>query len=185
MGLYEELCESFPLEDIHPYGFVLIVPKEVFRSEWESQLKSEGVQIYTNSYNNRVCFFLRKKNTNSQAEAKPAEQPKELKPIEWNEETLRIVEKLRGQGLGYRKISQKLEEMGFKVSHTALMKKLKERNGNGAVAPMLAHSKKLNPQNEDDSLFKEYLEASELLYPKYRKACAVLLREAAKQLENS
>ncbi|MEM3551658.1 MAG: hypothetical protein QXV01_11280 [Candidatus Bathyarchaeia archaeon] len=180
MGLYEILSESFPEENT-VFGLCLLIPHSAFKPEWNEQLAKEGVKVFQQSYNGKMFFFLKKSNSNNQtveAEAKISEElkpePKELKPIMWNEQTYAFIEKLQKEGLGYRKIAERFREMGVKTNATSLSQKMRKRNK--------ANLDSRN--NEDDSLFKELLEASQLLYPKYKKACVLLLREAAKQLEN-
>ncbi|MEM3459099.1 MAG: hypothetical protein QXN36_00715 [Candidatus Bathyarchaeia archaeon] len=175
MGLYESLTESFPLEET-VFGSCLLIPHALFKPEWNEQLSKEGVKVFQQAYNGKLFFFLKKSDGNGAVKSPEEPKRQELKPIVWNEETLRLVEKFRREGLSYYKIAAKMEEFGFKVAHTTIMKKLKRR---------MAHSQSLNVQCEGDGLFREFLEALEILYPKYRKACAVLLREASKVLENS
>lgn len=186
-SLYEQLSQTFPVEDVHPYGSVLVVPKEAFRSEWESQLRSEGIQIYTNSYNGRVCFFLRKKNSNSETlegKSKPtptsSEQPK---PFVWNNELIEKLKALRLKGLGHRAIARELNlkphQAYRKMKQLGLIGK-----DNSLIVKPKPKVEALNCESGNDGLFKEYLEASQLLYPRFKKACAVLLREASRVLEN-
>ncbi|MEM3460477.1 MAG: hypothetical protein QXN36_01265 [Candidatus Bathyarchaeia archaeon] len=170
MGLYEQLSESFPLEDTF-FGSCLLIPHALFKPEWNEQLSKEGVKVFQQAYNGKLFFFLKKSDSNNE---NVAAKPSELKPIVWNEETYAFIEKLQKEGLSLRKIAAKMREIGFQVTHTSIAKKMKRR---------MAHSQSLNVQCEGDGLFREFLEASETLYPKYRKACAVLLREAAKILE--
>ncbi|MBS7637045.1 hypothetical protein KEJ37_06940 [Candidatus Bathyarchaeota archaeon] len=185
MGLYEELSQTYPLEDIYPYGLVLIVPKEVFKSEWESTLKNENVQIYTNSYNGRICFFLRKKedgqnqskSENVNVQPSTVEQSRKLKArrFEWSQSDLEALKQMRMQGLGIKQISLKLgKPRGSVLGKLKSLKKLQTQN--------------LQPQTrnfEDDGLFKEYLEASQILYPKYRRACLLLLKKAEEVLSEA
>jgi len=65
MSFYEQLAQTFPEGDVPPYDVVLIVPAQAFKQEWREQLQKENVQIFTNSYNGRICFFLRKKSPQS------------------------------------------------------------------------------------------------------------------------
>ncbi|MEM3597171.1 MAG: hypothetical protein QXJ53_03480 [Candidatus Bathyarchaeia archaeon] len=183
MGLYEELSESYPEEETD-FGLCLLIPHSAFKPEWSEQLKAEGVKVFQQSYNGRLFFFLKKPNSNNQTEAaptfEPSEQPKELKPIMWNEQTFQLIEKLQKEGLGYRRIAEKLREMGIKTNPTSLLRKMKEKRG---VADK-PKTEALNCEGENDGLFKEYLEASRLLYPKFKRATALLLREASRVLEN-
>ena len=187
MGLFEELAETYPLEDVHPYGLVLVVPHSSFKGEWKPILESEGVQIYTNSYNGRVCFFLRKKNSNSQAQAEPQappasqQQPKpDLKPLVWNEQTFKLVWEMRERGLSYKSIALKLREMGFKTSATTILRKMKMRENDPTMPKPTA---KANCEGSD-GLFREILEGASVLYEKrLKRACALLLRQASNMIE--
>ncbi|MBS7659534.1 hypothetical protein KEJ28_02415, partial [Candidatus Bathyarchaeota archaeon] len=110
MGLFEELSRVYPLENVHPYGLVLIVPNSAFKPEWKPVLEAEGVQIYTNAYDGKVCFFLRKREGGD--EAKPAGEPQpEAKPkpkprrLEWTPQDLEVLRRLRTEGLAPSEIA--------------------------------------------------------------------------------
>ena len=85
---------------------------------------------------------------------------------------------MRDQGFSYMRIAKRLREMGFKVSATTVLRKMKMREND----PTMSKSTKANCEGSD-GLFTEYLQASQVLYPKFKRACALLLREAAKVLE--
>ncbi|MEM4704825.1 MAG: hypothetical protein QXJ02_07150, partial [Candidatus Bathyarchaeia archaeon] len=107
-------------------------------------------------------------------------QPKPLKRFEWIPENVELVKRLRAEGLGLRKISKRLAELGFKSPcYITISKKLKALQ-KPAETEAEAEPK---PSNCDDSLFKELMEASQMLYPRFKKACALLLKEAVKVLE--
>ena len=187
MGLYEQLAQNFPEDFIEPFGSCLIIPIQAFKSEWAEQLKAENCSVFQSSLNNRMVFLVRKKNSNSQAQAEPPQappasqqQPKpDLKPLVWNEETFKLVEDMREQGLSYKSIVEKFKERGFKTSATTVLRKMKMRENDPTMSKSTA---KANCEGSD-GLFTEYLQASQMLYPKFKRACALLLREAAKVLE--
>ncbi len=170
MGLYEQLAENFP-EELTDFGLCLLVPVSAFRPEWNEQLRSEGVKVFQQSYNGRMFFFLKKPDSQSveaQPKLEPSKQPLKPKRFEWNEEIAGIVEQLRRQGLSHRKIALKLKEMGFNVSPTTIHRKLrrliqKVRNDDKDSLTVM------------DSL-GELISVLNLLYPKYRLACKVLLQ---------
>ncbi|MEM3873868.1 MAG: hypothetical protein QXU45_01880 [Candidatus Bathyarchaeia archaeon] len=181
MGLYEQLSLSFP-EEQTVFGVCLLVPHNAFKPEWNEQLKAEGVKVFQQSYNGKLFFFLKKADGNNQSQTVKVEptpsnskpQP-ELKPFKWTAENLEFVKRLRAQGLSFRAIERKLRDLGFKAHHITIARKLK------------AESKpKPNIENipNDDGLFQEYLEGAMQLYPRYKRASAVLLKEAARILEN-
>lgn len=182
MGLYEELSQTFPSESIHPYGVVVIVPKEVFKGEWESQLKAEGVQIYTNSFNGRVCFFLRKKNSES-SEAQPTpiqNQPKELKPIKrfsWSKEDLERLRQMREQGLSLETIAEKLgKNKGSVMAKLRVLKKLNE--------PLSSLKPKSEAVNCEVDLVGEIIQALMLLYPKHKRIAKFILENSSNLLKD-
>ncbi|MEM0095797.1 MAG: hypothetical protein QW660_04095 [Candidatus Bathyarchaeia archaeon] len=180
LGLYEQLAQNFP-EEQTVFGTCLLIPHNAFKPEWESQLKAEGVKVFQQSYNGRMFFFLKKADGNQSQTVKVEPAPlnsklqPELKPFKWTAENLEFVRRLRAQGLSFRAIERKLRDLGFKAHHITIARKLK------------AESKpKPNVENipNDDGLFQEYLESAMQLYPRYKRASAVLLKEAARILEN-
>ncbi|MEM2263423.1 MAG: hypothetical protein QW160_04295 [Candidatus Bathyarchaeia archaeon] len=184
MSLYEQLAQNFCEDYIEPYGTCLIIPPQAFKSEWVEKLKAENCSVFQSALNNRIVFLVRKKNSNSQAQAEPPQappsqpQPKpELKPLVWNEETFKLVQELRMQGFGYRRIAEKLKEMGFKVSSATILRKMKERENNPMPKPTVDNC-------GDDGLFRELMQSAQLLYSHgLRKACSILLRQASSMLE--
>ncbi|MGB9693220.1 MAG: hypothetical protein ACPLYF_00085 [Fervidobacterium sp.] len=172
MGLFEELSQSFPSEVVSPFGEVLIIPCKVFKTEWKPKLESEGVKIFVQAFKGESCFFLRKHSQNeadSQNKAEVEVQPLKWKPRkfpEWTEQELAYARKLRSEGLSYRKIAAKLNKSAHSV-----FKKLKELE-------------KQNVTNMNDvDVVKEFLSAASVLYPSHKRACKLLLEQAAKSLE--
>ncbi|MEM3580425.1 MAG: hypothetical protein QXH40_00050 [Candidatus Bathyarchaeia archaeon] len=186
MSFYEELAQSFPEDYVEPYGACLIIPPQAFKSEWAEKLKAENCSVFQSALNNRMVFLVRKKNSSSQGVSEPQapqasqDQSKPLRPFEWNEENIRLIQRLRAEGLGLRRISKRLAELGFKPpAHITISKKLKALQ-KPATTEAEAEPQALNC--EDDSLFKELMEASQMLYPRFKKACALLLKEASRLL---
>jgi len=70
MGLFEELSLSYPLEEVEPYGRVLVVPSKLFRLEWQKRLESEGVKVYSGAHGSQACFFLKPPATETLAGAR-------------------------------------------------------------------------------------------------------------------
>ncbi|MEM3695004.1 MAG: hypothetical protein QXJ11_03485 [Candidatus Bathyarchaeia archaeon] len=180
MGLYEILSESFP-EEMTDFGPCLLIPHSAFKPEWSEQLKAEGVKVFQQSYNGRLFFFLKKANSNSQGETVGAITPTfaeqfKPKPFVWNSELIEKLKALRLKGLGHRAIARELNLKPHQV-----YRQLKKLEGDKADKPK---TEALNCEGENDGLFREYLTASQLLYPRFKRATALLLREASKVLEN-
>ncbi|MEM3566806.1 MAG: hypothetical protein QXK18_08080 [Candidatus Bathyarchaeia archaeon] len=187
LSFYEELAQSFPEDYVEPYGTCLIIPPQAFKSEWVEKLKAENCSVFQSALNNRMVFLVRKKNSNSQAQAEPQAppsqpQPKPLKPFEWNEENIRLIQRLRAEGLSLRKISKRLAELGFKPpAHITISKKLKilEKPAKTEAEPK---PQALNCE-ADDGLFRELMQSAQLLYSHgFRRVCSLVLKEASRLL---
>jgi len=185
MGLFEELTQSFPFEVVEPYGEVVVVPVKAFKEEWRRQLENENVQIYTNAYRGMACFFLRKKVDKAVSKSAFEREQAKLKPVEWNEENLRVLRELSSQGYGVRRIARHFQMLGYNVSPVHVWKKLKQlglklKHTRGAPSPQPV---KKEAEANAHPLFRELLEACLTLYPNHQGACMVLL-EKAKELLN-
>ncbi|MEM3701002.1 MAG: GcrA family cell cycle regulator [Candidatus Bathyarchaeia archaeon] len=169
MGLFEELTQSFPLEDVYPYGLVLVIPKEAFQNEWETQLKNEGVQVYTNSYNGRICFFLRKKDDVSRKQRR------------WTLQEETELLKLWKEGYGVSQIAEKLGRCRGSV--IGKIQRLKE-NGKLQVVTNITKELGSNPSPQNNDLLKELIQSLNLLYEKgHVLSCKILLENANKFME--
>jgi len=183
LGLFEELTSKYPLEDVPPLGRCLIVPSGEFQPEWEERLKAEGCKIFSQSYNGRICFFVRPPKQAQSAEA-PAEPKTGTK---WTPELIEKLKELRMKGLGYRAIAR---ELG--LSPDSVYKQLRKL---GLSSPIKA--KKPGERKEEtkpapkpevssprmDSL-SELIESLRLLHERgFKRACIILLHNAKSFLE--
>jgi hypothetical protein len=169
MSLFKELAQSFPIENVEPYGEVLVIPVKAFKEEWKPRLESEGVQIYSNAYMGQACFFLRKKMQNQTVLEAEKPKPKNV----WTKQEEQLFLKLYNEGVAFNEICKRLNKtrtqvMG-KISSFKKQQKMKEEPNDVQ-----------NLQNNDD--FKELLEAVLSLYPSHSKACMVLLDKAKEML---
>ena len=167
MGLYEELAQSFPVEMVSPFGEVLIISSKVFKSEWRQKLENEGVKIYSQGFNGEMCFFLKKRNQN---ESEVEVQPINFAHKTWSETEIAELLRLRSGGLSYREIAKKLNRSLHSVYH-----KSKQQADNKVSET--SETPKLN-----DDVVKELLSACSLLFPSHKRACKLLLEQAARQV---
>ncbi|MEM1674281.1 MAG: GcrA family cell cycle regulator [Candidatus Bathyarchaeia archaeon] len=184
MGLFEELIGKYPLEDVPPLGSCLIIPANEFKSEWEERLKAEGCKIFSQSYNGRICFFVRPPK---QAQSAEAAEPKTGRKINWTPELVERLKELRMKGLSYRAIAR---ELG--LSPDSVYKQLRKL---GLSSPIKAkkpdeRKKETKPAPKPevssprmDSL-SELIESLRLLHERgFKRACLILLHNAKSFLE--
>jgi hypothetical protein len=175
-GLFKELSQTFPLENVEPYGEVLVIPVKAFREEWRKQLEAEGVQVYSNAYHGQTCFFLRKKMQNQTVpEASKFEKPKNV----WTREEEELFLKLYNEGVGFNEICKRLGKNRMQIMGkiSNLKKQQKMKVGVLNFQPVKVEAK-ANPS------FKELLEACLALYPMHSKACLILLDKAKEMLSH-
>jgi len=171
-GLFKELSQTFPLENVEPYGEVLVIPVKAFREEWRKQLEAEGVQVYSNAYMGQACFFLRKKMQNQTVlEAEKPQKPKNV----WTKQEEQLLLKLYNEGVAFNEICKRLNKtrtqvMG-KISSFRRRQKTKETQN-------LSSERSGGSNPIQDLTFKELLEACLTLYPRHSKACLILLDKA-------
>ena len=170
MGLFEDLKEAWPTEDVSPYGLVVIIPTKIFKGEWRQKLENEGVKIYSQSFHGETCFFLKKRNQN---EAEVEVQPINFAHKTWSQTEIAELLRLRSEGLSYREIAKKLNRSLHSVYH-----KSKQQADNKVSE---TSETKTEPKLNDD-VVKELLSACSLLYPSHKRACKLLLEQAAKQV---
>ena len=192
-SLYDQLSQSFPLENVSPFGEVLVIPTKAFREEWRDQLKAERVKIYSQSFNGQSCFFLRKNNQNKneacQVEVSQLNFSKiPSKRIEWTEEKIQMIVSLRNQGYGFRKIAQQFNQrFGYSVTHSAIAQKLKSLNvqvQNRKTKPKLnSNTEEVKPASslKKDEV-EEFFSAVRILYPDHKNACIILLKKIIEEL---
>lgn len=169
MGLYELLSQSYPEENVEPYGLCLIIPHSHFKHEWMEQLKGEGCQVFTQSYNGKVCFFIRKKQSQNQTETRvnassSPGKPRRAKP--WTREEEAELIRLRNMGLNLKEIASKLNRSKGSVMGKIGALKRQPTPGVQTDKPQI---------NANDSV-TELLNALNTLHPKYRRICLFLLR---------
>ena len=174
MGLFEELAHSFPSEVVSPYGEVLIIPCKAFKSEWRQKLENEGVKIYSQGFNGEMCFFLKKRNQN---ESEVEVQPINFAHKTWSETEIAELLRLRSEGLSYREIAKKLNRSLHSVYHKSKQQTTLRSDNKVSEASETKTEPKLN-----DDLVKEFLNAASVLYPKHKRACAYLLKEASNKI---
>ncbi|MBS7616235.1 hypothetical protein KEJ45_03435 [Candidatus Bathyarchaeota archaeon] len=163
MPLFEQLAEKFGLKQIDPFGTVVPVPSKDYMNMWTSQLDSEGVQILQGRLDGKVCFFLRKKSNQPQQSSQP----------EWTPELVEKLKLLRNQKLGHRAIAKQLGLKEHKV-----YKKLKELGLIAVGKKQKADSEPVSTVNKPTDLLGELISSLNLLYPKHKLACKVLLQNA-------
>jgi hypothetical protein len=170
-GLFKELSQTFPLENLEPYGEVLVIPVKAFKPEWKSQLEAEGVQTYTNAYRGQTCFFLRKKTQNQTVLEAEKPKPKNV----WTREEEQLLLKLVNEGVDFKMVCEKLGKTRMQVMGkiSSLKKKQKTKKTQNLSSERSGGS---NPIQ--DLTFKELLEAVLSLYPRHSKACLILLDKA-------
>lgn len=194
-SLFETLRQSFLEEVIEPFGVVTVIPIKAFKSQWKERLESEGIKIYTNNYGSQICYFLKKseKKQNqgssvieeSSIQPEPDSKPspvKEKKP--WTLEERQILMELYSEGASVQEISQKLHRSIFSVAAAVrhLPEPLKRKYTTKPKAdPEIAAAQ----ASLDDSIIKEFLLAATVLYPKYRRASAFLLKEISSKMETT
>jgi len=172
MSLYEELKASFPEENVEPFGSCLIIPENVFEKEWENQLKQEGLQVFSQSYNGRVCFFVRKPLNTVNRENKLGEKRRG-----WSEEEKQRLLKLRDEeGLGWTQIGRifgKTRQCVYRM-----YKRIKGLDKNSQNK----NSEKMFDGKHEDKL-KMLIESLSLLYTHgYKQLCVFLLENSEKFL---
>ncbi|MEM3788890.1 MAG: hypothetical protein QXN95_03375 [Candidatus Bathyarchaeia archaeon] len=195
MGLYEQLAQNFPTEQT-VFGQCLLIPINLFKNEWNEQLKAENVKVFQQSYNGRMFFFLKKSNSNSNSQGvsesqapsasqdvSPIGDTSPLKPFEWTPENVELVKRLRAEGLGLRRISKRLAELGFKPPcYITISKKLKSLQ-KPATREAEAEPKPALNCEADDGLFRELMQSAQLLYSHgFRRVCSLVLKEASRLL---
>jgi hypothetical protein len=255
-SLLEQLKDRFPIQDIPPYGSVLVVPAKLFKNGWKERLEIEGVKIYVSNYGSQACFFVRKVEQEKQnqtieessipvqkAEIDSKPSPvKEKKP--WTLEERVTLKQLLSQSQRVpiieiaEKLGRSVYSIGAEISHLKRKEKPEEANSKKkpfkklkpwtfqdkttlkqlySQVPIIeiaqklgrtscaidskAHDMKLRrskpsveshsaqpseakPKIEDPDIVKEFLEASALLYPSHKSACAFLLKAASERMEN-
>ena len=143
-------------------------------------MKQEGVKVFQQSYRGKLFFFLKKNSENSSLNAKPSQPKPKPKPIEWNEKTIQEIKHMREQGYSFPKIAEIFQRRGFQINKGTLRVKFWMLTKNQKQQNI---EKVENANCEPDNLFFELVEASKILYPKFKNACALLLREASKRIE--
>jgi hypothetical protein len=141
-SLYEEIKKSFPEEELELYGLCLVVPSKAFDRSWESKLETESVKVFSSSYGNQACFFLRKSQAKRTEEAalppegltsdsgEPQISPQTQKHHNsWTSENIELLKELYGKGTPVQEIAAKLGrtlnscyKMAYKLHITISMK---------------------------------------------------------------
>jgi len=174
-SLYEQLKETWPCEVVEPYGMVLIIPAKVFRNEWREQLEKEGAKIYSQGYHGETCFFLK-------ANSEGKETHEKLKRRRWTSLEDQRLRELHGKGLSFKQIGKELNRSRHSIMHKV------QALGLGKASLKAQHTKQDKPSIEtkncslEDDVVKELLAACSVLYPQYRNATAILLREASNKI---
>jgi len=179
-SLFQKLQETYPTENLQPYGLITIVPAKAFKDEWKEKLEAEDVKIYTNNYGSQVCFFLKK------TEQKPIEAKSEKKPLKigfWTLEEETTFKELYSQGLSVKQIAERLNRSVFVVAAKVRYLKPQIRKEKPEEAKPKTKDKEVaDPSSLNDDVVKEFLEASALLYPSHKTACAFLLKAASDRI---
>jgi hypothetical protein len=181
-GLFEELSCSFSLEEVEPYGRVLVVPAKVFRQEWHSQLEREGIKVYSGAYNSQACFFL--KANNEACVSEPIQESLRTSTFQhWTREEEEALIKLKSEGLSYAEIAKRLGK-----SKGACFSKWQRLMSTQQPTPTPAliqptNSVELPAQNVKDAV-QELIEALSMLYPNYKRVCLFLLKHAGEVMNS-
>lgn len=187
-SLLEQLKDRFPIQDIPPYGSVLVVPAKLFKNGWKERLEIEGVKIYVSNYGSQACFFVRKVEQEKQNQASsvieessiPVQKAeidskpspvKEKKP--WTLEERVTLKQLLSQDVPIKEIALQL---GRSVYSVGAEKAHLEVNLEIRHLPMRV--KKLKPwTSEDKAMLKELLSqrmsVKEIAEKLERTECAV------------
>jgi len=207
----EALKEHFPPQVLEPYGQVLIIPNRMFKRGWELELEAQGHRVFATSYNGESSFLVRldkgaPRNQNSN-QPKPVENKLTNEPSSeklviptgtekpivkgrkkpWTLEEEDRLKVMLKKGMSQRAIGECLGRSRVsiqgKVQRMSLvevrLEPTKTTETDTTPNPLTVDK---DPVVEGD-VVKELLEATSLLYPKYRYACKVLLSEAASKME--
>jgi hypothetical protein len=177
-SLFKELSQTFPIENVEPYGEVLVIPVKAFKPEWKSQLEAEGVQTYTNAYMGQACFFLRKKMQNQTVlEAEKPQKPKNV----WTKQEEQLLLKLYNEGVAFNEICKRLNKTRTQVmGKISSFKKQQKMKHAGNLKPQTL---KVESEANADPSFRELLEACLTLYPNHVNICRFLLDKAGEMLK--
>lgn len=177
LSLLDQLKETWPIQDVPPFGSVVVIPNKAFKPEWKEQLQNEGVKIYAQALHNEAYLFL-KANSVKPEESDISVSPLRLEKRRWSSQDESTLKELHSQGLSLREIAEKLGRSKISVDH-----KLQTMNSTPQThAEIIEEHKEDTPQDHEDCIVKELLSACSLLYPSHRQACALLLREASTQV---
>lgn len=168
--------ESFPEENISPFGLCLVIPPQSFREEWREQLKSEGCSIFSQAYNGRIVFMVKRKdNQNSEAEPTPIPEPKP-KRFEWTPQDVEALKEMKARGVSLDEIAKSL-----KRTRGSILGKLKTLKK--AEPPKPLENDQTETVNCEVDLVGELIAALQLLYPRHKRIAKFILENASKVLD--
>jgi len=191
----KDLEERFPKENIQPYGECLIIPLKQLSKDQENQLKSQGLRIRYQGYKGQTCAFIALGNGEphepsepQEPDAVPSDEKKPSNGRAWSEQEVTSLKELYSLGVPVGEIAQKLDRSKVAVESKCQQLVLK-RSGKVEVrkeprpAPD-APNKHASPKaNHNGEVVRDCLFAAGLLYPDHVHAAAILLKEAAAQME--
>lgn len=181
MPFLDQLKETWPIENIEPFGEVVVIPAKAFKEEWKEQLLS--VKIYAQAYHGEACLFLKEKNgiesKQEEIEHKPELIPRKSKRHWTQEEDEELRQLYEERGLSIHVISKNMDCCPQTIRNHITQLGLSDSQ---------THTEAENLKTQDmtsineDSLVKELLAASAQLYPNYRRVCSMLLRQASEKI---
>jgi len=189
MVTIEELKNKYPVKDVAPYGSCIVVPGDEFDPDWEHYLAEQGFKCFLTDLEMKPVTLVRLKPAASIPTRKSGKTPL---GYHWTPEEDQQLIQLAKQKLSFEEISKqlpgrtaiavknrigRLEKRGLLPSHPRQKYKRRE------MPPSPSEVKE--KVTDKDGLVKELLEGAVLLYPSHRRASAVLLREATKEMEKA
>jgi transposase-like protein len=196
-SLFERLQKTFPVENMPPYGSVLVIPSKVFNPQWEEKLKNEGVKVYSSGFHGEAVFLVRKAD---RPVAVSEDKPSDRKPKFWTSEEKNKLRELYSEGVSCSEIAEQLGrtknavyKKAFKMHLKSPVQQLQKKPVPLKARPqVLIHETRLEDKVKpeprptsnpaDDEVVKEFLAAAQRLYPEFPRACAYLLQLASNRI---
>jgi hypothetical protein len=208
-SLFERLQKTFPVENVPPYGSVVVISSKVFDPAWEDKLKNEGVKVYSSGFHGEAVFLVRKADQPMAVspEDKPLEQDASLKKPKslqhgdlWTPEDEAKLRDLYSKGVNCSEIAEQLGrtknavyKKAFKMHLKSPIQQIQKKPAALKAKPQASlHETRLEDKVKpeprsasilvDDDVVKEFLAAAQRLYPEYPHACAYLLQLASNKI---